>query len=59
MNQTAEAASCLDAWYEGQQVGKLGLSPSLNPFQDGTPQAEAWERGRAGAAAVIAARSVA
>jgi hypothetical protein len=59
MKEQAMEASLVDAFLDGQNVGKLGLSPSLNPFQDGTPEYDAWERGRSGAACVRAARMVA
>jgi hypothetical protein len=54
-----EELSLQDAFMEGQRAGAMQLSPSLNPFQDHTPEHEAWERGRQGAATVAAARMVA
>ena len=54
-----EQTSLVDAFLDGQNVGKLGLSGSLNPYQDGTPEHDAWHRGWSGAAAVRAARMVA
>lgn len=54
-----EELSVQDAFIEGQRAGAKHLSPSLNPFQDSTPEHEAWERGRQGAATVAAARMVA
>ena len=59
MNIDAENASLVDAFIEGQNVGKLLLSPALNPFQDGSPEHDAWEKGRQGAISVFMARSVA
>jgi hypothetical protein len=52
-------ASLVDAFIDGQHVAKLGLSFSLNPFQDGTPEHDAWARGWQGASAMRAAGMVA
>lgn len=54
-----EELSLMDAFQEGARAGNLCLSPSLNPYQDNTPEHAEWERGRAGAVAVKAARMVA
>ena len=54
-----EQTSLVDAFLDGQNVGKLGLSCSLNPFQDGTPEHDAWHRGWTAAATQRAARMVA
>ena len=59
MNTDMNNASLVDAFLDGQNVAKLGLSISLNPFQYGTPEHDAWERGWHGAAAMRAARMVA
>lgn len=54
-----EELSMQDAFMEGMRAGGNSLSPSLNPYQDNTPEHREWERGRQGAAAVAAARMVA
>lgn len=59
MNTDKNNASLVDAFLEGQDAGKLLLSPSLNPYQDDTPEYDAWERGRMGALQMRAARMVA
>jgi hypothetical protein len=59
VNIDAENASLVDAFIEGQNVGKLGLAPALNPFLDGTDEHDAWNRGWQGASAQRAARMVA
>jgi hypothetical protein len=41
-----EELSLADAYFEGQRAGSKHLSPSLNPFQSGCQEFEAWERGR-------------
>lgn len=35
-----------EAHIEGQRAGRLGLSPSLNPYELGTPPFAEWESGR-------------
>jgi hypothetical protein len=61
MNPIAEAASVLDAFYEGMKAGKLLLSPSLNPYIEiDSPEHEAWEKGRFSAVSIqMAGRTVA
>ena len=60
MSAVAEAASVLDAYYEGMAAGNKSVAAGLNPYSDvHSPEYEAWERGRQGAASVIAARMVA
>lgn len=54
-----EELSIQDAFAEGSRAGNMSLSASLNPYQDQTPEHEAWERGRFGALTVRAARMVA
>lgn len=54
-----EELSLQDAFMEGMRAGGMQLSPSLNPYQDSTPEHAAWERGRQGAASIAAARLVA
>ena len=59
MNIDTENASLVDAFLDGQKVGKLLLSPSLNPFQDGSKEYEAWARGHQGAVSVRLAGEIA
>lgn len=59
MSPEMEKASLVDAFIDGQHAGKLLLPPALNPFQDHTPEHDAWERGRQGAVNVQMARMVA
>ena len=59
MNIDAENASLVDAFIEGQNVGKLLLSPALNPFQENTKEHEAWARGHQGAVSVRLAGEIA
>ena len=54
-----EQLALVDAHCEGARVGAQGLSHSLNPFQSGTPEHEAWDRGWHAASAMRAARMVA
>lgn len=54
-----EELSIQDAFVEGSRAGSMGLSASLNPYQDRTPEHDAWERGRFGALTVRAAGMVA
>ena len=56
---TVEELALQDAHAEGARAGAQGLSHTLNPFQDETPEHEAWLRGWQGAASVRAARMVA
>lgn len=44
-----EQLAIQDAFNEGQRAGAKGNASGLNPFQDGTPEHDAWERGRSGA----------
>lgn len=46
-----EQLSLQDAYIEGSRAGGLGLSPSLNPFQDSVAEHGEWERGRRNALA--------
>jgi hypothetical protein len=41
-----EAAEVLEAFIEGRQAGVLQLGAGLNKYEPGTPQHDAWERGR-------------
>jgi hypothetical protein len=41
-----EELALQDAHAEGARAGSKHLSPSLNPFQSGCEEFEAWERGR-------------
>lgn len=50
-----EILSIQDAFAEGQRA----TDNDVNPFQDGTPEYDAWERGRCGALTVRAAGLVA
>lgn len=54
-----EELALQDAHAEGARVGCQGLSSSLNPFQDHTPEHEAWNRGWDAANAQRFARMVA
>jgi hypothetical protein len=50
-----EELSIQDAFAAGQRA----TDNDVNPYQDGTPEYHAWERGRTGALAVRAAGLVA
>ena len=54
-----EQMSLDDAFLKGQRAGSQQLSPSLNPFQDGTPEHTEWERGWHAGASVRGARMIA
>lgn len=41
-----EILSLMDAAAEGRRAGNLGVAPSLNPYQDYTPEAIEWEKAR-------------
>lgn len=41
-----EELSLQEAYFEGARAGAVGRSPSLNPYQDFTPEYREWERGR-------------
>lgn len=43
---TPDDLSLIDAAAEGCKAGKMGLGPSLNPYQDNTPEHDIWERSR-------------
>jgi hypothetical protein len=43
---TADELSLIDAAAEGCAAGKHHLGPSLNPYQDGTPEHDIWEKSR-------------
>ena len=43
---TADEASLIDAAAEGCKAGQMHLSPSLNPYQDGSPEHDIWEKSR-------------
>lgn len=55
---SAEELSIQDAFIEGQRAGGQSLSAALNPNRDGTPEHDAWERGRRSAEAMKLARAV-
>lgn len=46
-----EELSLQDARIEGQRAGANGVAAGLNPWQSGSPEYEAWERGRSAAEA--------
>ena len=46
MKDDMEKASLMDALQQGMNVGRMLFGPSLNPYQDGTPEHAEWERGR-------------
>lgn len=54
---TPDELSIQDAFQEGQRAGMLALSPSLNPYQDDTPEHAEWERARLAALAYRLARA--
>jgi hypothetical protein len=41
-----EILSLQEARIDGQRAGHLGLSASLNPYQDGCPEHDIWESSR-------------
>ena len=54
-----ELLSIQDAWAEGQRAGGMSLGASMNPYQDSTPEHDAWERGRFAVVSQRCARMVA
>lgn len=44
-----EQLSLQNAFIEGARAGSMGLSPSLNPYQNRPAEHAEWERGRFGA----------
>lgn len=47
-----EELAMLNALYEGQRAGSLGLAAGLNPYNPGTPEHQEWERARSTVIAV-------
>lgn len=43
---SADDLSLIDAAAEGCKAGRRGQGPSLNPYQDGTPEYDTWEKAR-------------
>lgn len=52
-----EELSIQDAHAEGARAGAQGTAAALNPNQHGTPEYDAWERGRSGAERMRLVRS--
>lgn len=48
---TADEMALLDAYAEGQRLGKLGSSVEMNPYAPDTPERAECERGRMNALA--------
>lgn len=46
MKVSAAELSLMDAAIDGSKAGQRGLSASLNPYQDDTPEHAEWERCR-------------
>lgn len=55
---TPEELSLQDAYIEGVKDGNLSVRKSMNPWQSGLPEYDAWERGRTAAMGQMLARSV-
>lgn len=43
---TPDEAAVQDAYMEGQRAGHLAHERGQNPWPEGTPERDAWERGR-------------